>query len=128
MIAVVDKDSAGNETQRVEFTYDTFGRRLSKTVDGDATYFVYDRDNVILDFVEDGSDVVLAQRYLHGVDTDQVLAQESGTGEVVWHLSDHLGSIRDLVDNNGNSVNHYVYDSFGNVVSESGTVISPRLL
>ena len=58
---VVDKDSAGNETQRVEFTYDMFGRRLSKTVDGDSTYFVYDRDNVILDFVDDGNDVVLEQ-------------------------------------------------------------------
>ena len=81
MIAVVDKDSAGNETQRVEFTYDMFGRRLSKTVDGDATYFVYDHDNVILDFVEDGSDVVLEQRYFHGARVDQVLAQESGTGE-----------------------------------------------
>ena len=124
LIAVVDKDSAGNETQRVEFTYDMFGRRLSKTVDGDATYFVYDRDNVILDFVEDGSDVVIEQRYLHGTRVDQVLAQESGAGEVVWHLADHLGSIRDLVDNNGNSFNHFVYDSFGNVVSESGSVIS----
>ena len=44
LVAVVDKDNAGNETQRVEFTYDMFGRRLSKTVDGDGTYFVYDLD------------------------------------------------------------------------------------
>ncbi|MDJ0904073.1 MAG: hypothetical protein QNJ55_35325 [Xenococcus sp. MO_188.B8] len=38
LIAVVDKDSAGNETQRVYFTYDMFGRRLSKVVDEEATY------------------------------------------------------------------------------------------
>ena len=43
---------------------------------------------------------------------------------MVWHLAAHLGSVRDLVDNSGNSVNHFVYDSFGNVVSQSGTVIS----
>jgi RHS repeat-associated protein len=32
-----------------------------------------------------------------------------------------------LVDNDGNSVNHFVYDSFGNVVSESDTVLSRYL-
>ena len=105
-----------------------FGRRLSKTVDGDSTYFVYDRDNVILDFVDDGSDVVIDQRYLHGARVDQVLAQESVVGDVFWHLSDHLGSIRDLVDNTGNTVNHYVYDSFGNVVSMTGETVESRYL
>lgn len=33
-------------------------------------------------------------------------------------MSDHLGSVRDLVDNNGNAVNHYIYDCFDNVVSK----------
>ena len=99
-----------------------FGRRLSKTVNGEVTYFVYDRDNVILDFVDaDGiegeTEAELDKRYLHGTRTDQVLAQEDGAGDVNWHLADHLGSVRDLVDNSGNAVNHYVYDSFGNVVS-----------
>jgi RHS repeat-associated protein len=56
-----------------------------------------------------------------------VLAQEDGSGDVVWHLADHLGSVRDLVSNSGDSVNHFVYDSFGNVVSESGTIISRYL-
>jgi RHS repeat-associated protein len=128
LVAVVDKDAAGNETQRVEFTYDMFGRRLSKTVDGEATYFVYDRDNVILDFVENDSDVVLDERYLHGDRVDQVLAQDDGKGDVIWHLSDHLGSVRDLVDSDGNSVNHFVYDSFGNVLDETDDTIDTRYL
>ena len=128
LIAVVDKDSAGNETQRVEFTYDMFGRRLSKTVDGDAIYFVYDRDNVILDFVDSGSDVVLEKRYLHGARVDQVLAQEDGNGDVIWHLTDHLGTVKDLVDSSGVVVNHFVYDSYGNVVSQTDEMVVSRYL
>ena len=133
LVAVIDKDSAGNETQNVEFTYDMFGKRLSKTVDGEATYFVYDRDNVILDFadadgIEGETEAELDQRYLHGERVDQVLAQENGAGDVNWHLADHLGSIRDLLDNNGNTVNHYVYDSFGNVVSQTGETVISRYL
>jgi RHS repeat-associated protein len=133
LVAVVDKDSEGNETQKVEFTYDMFGRRLSKTVDGEATYFVYDRDNVILDFVDaDGIEgearAELEERYLHGIETDQILAQEDTTGEVIWHLSNHLGTIRDLVNNDGELINHLTYDSFGNVISETDDTIDTRYL
>lgn len=133
LVAVTDKDSSGNETQTVEFTYDMFGKRLSKIVDGEATYFVYDRDNVILDFVDaDGiegeGEAELDKRYLHGERVDQVLAQEDASGDVTWHLADHLGSVRDLVDNDGNTVNHYVYDSFGNVVSQTSETFISRYL
>jgi RHS repeat-associated protein len=37
-------------------------------------------------------------------------------------LTDHLGTVRDLVNNNGGVVNHFTYDSFGKVLSASGTV------
>ena len=51
--AVIDKDSSGTELQRVEFTYDAFDRRISKTVQDAAgevvTTFVYDREDVVLE-------------------------------------------------------------------------------
>ncbi len=71
----------------------------------------------------------LTNRYLFG---DMVLADEqlpsggigltsvsSTTGNVLWPLADHLGSIRDLVDSSGVIREHVVYDSFGNRLSES---------
>ncbi|MFM6603607.1 MAG: RHS repeat domain-containing protein, partial [Dolichospermum sp.] len=70
---------------------------------------------------------VLDTRYLHGAGVDQVLAQESA-GNVEWHLTDHLGTIRDLVNNSGAVVNHFVYDSFGQVISESNPVFDTRYL
>ncbi|WP_342596956.1 peroxidase family protein [Cyanobacterium aponinum UTEX 3222] len=126
LVAVTDFDSDNNVLQTVEFSYDMFGQRLSKLVDGVATYFVYDRDDVILDFVDDGSGIELDMRYLHGNQVDEVLAQEDGNGDVVWLLRDYLGTIRDLVDNTGDVVNHLTYDSYGNVVSETDATVDSR--
>ncbi|WP_342596963.1 RHS repeat-associated core domain-containing protein [Cyanobacterium aponinum UTEX 3222] len=126
LVAVTDFDSSGNVLQVVELSYDMFGQRLSKVVDGVATYFVYDRDDVILDFVDDGNGVELDMRYLHGNQVDEVLAQEDGNGDVVWLLTDHLGTIRDLLDNTGDVVNHLTYDSYGNVVSETDATVDSR--
>jgi len=84
--------------------------------------------NVILDFLDpDGEEetesLALAKRYLHGAAVDQLLAQEdvtesiSSADRVLWPLSDHLGTVRDLVQNDGTLGEHYEYDSFGNVAS-----------
>ncbi|MFM6776107.1 MAG: RHS repeat domain-containing protein, partial [Dolichospermum sp.] len=139
LVAFVDKDATGKETQRVEFTYDALNRRIAKAVDTnpqDTTppvvrQFIYDGQNILLEFVDsDGAGAnqpVLDTRYLHGAGVDQVLAQESA-GNVEWHLTDHLGTIRDLVNNSGAVVNHFVYDSFGQVISESNPAIDTRYL
>jgi len=39
-------------------------------------------------------------------------------GNTLWALTDHLRSVRDLVDNNGVIREHNVYDSFGRLVRE----------
>ena len=83
---------------------------------------------MILDFVDSGSDVVIEKRYLHGARVDQVLAQEDGNGDVIWHLTDHLGTVKDLVDSSGTVVNHFVYDSYGNLVSQTDETVVSRYL
>ena len=84
---------------------------------GTTTRFVYDRDNVALEFT--GS-AIPSVRYLHGTMVDQVLAQEK-SGQTSWMLTDQLGSVRDLVSNAGAVVGHFTYDSFGQVVSAAST-------
>jgi RHS repeat-associated protein len=132
LVAVRDKQ-AGMETQHIEYTYDIMNRRVAKSVDSDGdasttattTRFVYDGDNVLLEF-DGSSSSIPGTRYLHGPNVDQVLAQESSSN-TVWHLADHLGTIHDLVGNNGAVVNHYTYDSFGNVVdSMSDATVDTR--
>ena len=132
LLAVVDKAAGGQETQRVEFTYDAFDRRITKQVGDKITDFVYDGQDVYADFVDNdgngGKPPVLDKRYLHGPGTDQILAQEDANGKVLWDLTDHLGSVSDLVDNSGAVQNHIIYDSFGNVLSQSNPDASSRYL
>ena len=66
------------------------------------------------------------ERFLHGLQIDQVLAQENAGGEVLWALGDHQGSVRMLLDNDGNVVNNITYDAFGNITVESNPEVNFR--
>ena len=63
-----------------------------------------------------------------GVDSVMgVLGQEAVTiqgsaGTTTYALADNLGSVRDIANTSSVVVDHIVYNSFGNVVYESGTV------
>jgi RHS repeat-associated protein len=146
LVQVTDKDAHGNPTMIAKYTYDADDRRISKTVDtspqdavpGITTYFVYDREDVLLEFVDTdgpgGNPPVLSLRYLQGPGIDQVLAQEdvrvdiNSPTRVLWLLPDPLGSTRDLVDQTGRVRNHIVYDAFGRVLSQTNPAFSTRYL
>ena len=82
-----------------------------------------------------GQTARLLNRFLYGDVVDQVLADEqyavntgpsvfattagATSGNTLWTLSDHLGSVRDVVDNNGVIRQHVVFDSFGRRLSET---------
>jgi RHS repeat-associated protein len=55
-----------------------------------------------------------------------VLAEETPAGDTQWALTDHQGSVRDVIDNSGAVLNHLVYDSFGQVTSESDPAVDFR--
>ena len=144
LIRVTDKDNGGIATQRVNYAYDTLDRRIAKAIDVDGdgaggetvTHFVYFGDDVLLEFTDpDGSGITvptISARYLHGPATDQVLAREDYSGGVsqgvLWHLSDNLGTVRDLANHAGTVVNHIKYDAFGNVINQSGPLQTTRYL
>ena len=127
------KNSGGTITKEIEYGYDLFGRRISKTIDWDGAgsgsaeevHYIYDGDDILLAFDESGD---LTNRYLHGPAVDQILADEQVTsltsaGDVLWPLADNLGSVRDIVDSTGAVENHLTYDAFGNVTSETDDTV-----
>jgi RHS repeat-associated protein len=135
-VSVVTTDSQAVALQEVEFAYDAYDRRVEKRVDLNAdsiweSYerFVYDGEHIALVFDEAGS---LTNRYLHGPAIDQILADEQLTsgllapGDVVWPLTDHLGTVRHLADSAGNIINDRVYDSFGQLLSETNPSVAHR--
>ena len=132
LVTVIDRDAAGAQTQAVSYTYDGLNRRISAAVTTAAgtttTYFVYDgSSNVLLEFQSSaGSQApVLTEHNLFGPAVDQILAQDAGAGKVSWLLADDLGSIRDVVNSAGAEIDHLVYDSYGNLLSQTNPAAPP---
>jgi RHS repeat-associated protein len=129
-----------NLSKHFIYTYDVYNRRITTSVNNGlttggltvVTQNVYDQnDNIILQM--DGAEN-LTNRYLYGPQPNQILADEQigGTtnGQVLWALADNLGTVRDLVrlmpGTSGDTLtiaNHLVYDSFGNVISETREIV-----
>src|SRR5262249_39718061 len=61
----------------------------------------------------------LEHTYLYGQTAGAPAARTDGSGNTNWYLTDRLGSVRDVVNTSGTTVDHLAYDSFGNVTSES---------
>jgi RHS repeat-associated protein len=120
--------------------YDLWGRRIAKLLDTDGdndydseTHYIldgerYERgnpgDHIVLTF---DANEDLINRYLYGPAVDQILADEpvtstSTAGNVLWPLTDNLGTIRDIAT----ITNHLQFGSFGNVTSESNSTIEHR--
>ena len=121
----------------VDYEYDAFNQLIFREMDPDGatgsedhlkTSFIYDNGQVVLQFDKTGSgdadDADLSHRYLWGPGVDQLLADEQvssleSAGEVLWAIADNQGSIKDVIDSNGDLRVHRVFDTFGNVVDET---------
>ena len=124
--------------QVVEYTYDYLDRRIARTLDSDGdgtvdeyTYQLHRGDELAMEFSDqDGLegetyDPELAHRYLYGAAVDQILAVENASGDVLWGLADHEGTIRDVVQHDGQDTvlaNHVQYDSFGNPTESTAPI------
>ena len=118
LASVLFKDALGGVTKTIDYIYDGDNQRIGKRIDGVVTErYVLDRNQIALVFDGNGSQT---HRYLYGTQVDQVLADETATG-MVWALADRQGTVRDLVDNSGNIIEHLIYDSFGKLSNASTT-------
>jgi RHS repeat-associated protein len=127
----------GDPTEVVDYLYDVENRWIGENIDsnGDGQLdhqirFAYDGDQIVLQF-ENGSGTLdasnLSHRYtwLPGA-VDQLMSDEQVSDKVVWTLGDNQGTIKDLavMDSGVTSVvNHRVYDSYGNLVSQTNSAV-----
>jgi RHS repeat-associated protein len=61
-----------------------------------------------------------------GQNVDQLVARETPTGTVGWYLTDRLGSVRDIVNDSGQVLDHIDYDAFGNITVETNPALGGR--
>jgi len=110
-------------SETVEFAYDPFGRRIEKKTSAKTTRFAYDREDIVAEY--DGANVLQAS-YIHGPNIDEPLQMKRG-GVTYFYQRDGLGSIASLSNNTGIKQKTYRYDSFGNIIAETGTVENPYI-
>lgn len=101
-----------HQLSTINCSYDPFGKRLSKTVDGVTIYYLYDNEDIIAEYDNAGT---LTRSYIHGQGIDEPLVMtNAATSTNYYYLSDGLGSITEIQDSTGTTVEKYRYDSFGN--------------
>ncbi len=120
MTSAVEKNSGGTTLEQVTYTYDALDHRIGVDTNGTQMWTVYDGQgadaNPYADFNGSGT---LLTRYVSGPAVDELFARTSSGGTTAWYLADRLGSVRDIVSTSGTSIDHVVYDSYGNILSES---------
>lgn len=111
--------SAVTPSKTVAFYFDSFGKRLSKTVGGTAIWYFYDNEDIVAEYDSSGT---LLRSYVHGQGIDEPTKMTNHiTGINYYYLIDGLGSITEIQDNVGTTVEKYSYDSFGNVTLKDNT-------
>jgi RHS repeat-associated protein len=139
LIKVTNKNNFGSVTKTVEHGYDAANQWIKRVVDPDGaatsaaieqTIFIHEDGQVVLEFDKTGTGNLetsnLSHRYLWGPAVDQLLADEvvnsladAELNERLWALPDHLGTIRDMVDDDGTVRKHIVFDSYGRITGET---------
>jgi RHS repeat-associated protein len=139
----------GPLTTDILYAYDLFNRlvrvTLHTTDNGPLTtdtFHIYDGerwergnagDHLALAFDGNGD---LTNRCLHGPAVDQILADEqldslTTPGDVLWPLTDNLGTVRDLAaydyaTGDTTVVNHRTYTAFGEILDQTDPTIHHR--
>jgi RHS repeat-associated protein len=96
----------------ISYKYDGLGRRIEKNVDGKITRYVYDNEDIILEYDGEGN---LIAEYIHGPGIDEPLMMKRDN-QTYYYIADALGSIRALVDTQGFIRQMYEYNAFGEIV------------
>ncbi|HWO00299.1 MAG TPA: RHS repeat-associated core domain-containing protein, partial [Blastocatellia bacterium] len=102
--------------QNIDYGYDGLGRLASRSVGGLTTNFLYSGSEIVLDKASDGSSI----DYLAGLGVDEKLRQ-SGAGDPLYFVQDHLLSVAALTDATGSVVERNQYEPFGNTATSGLT-------
>jgi RHS repeat-associated protein len=145
------RDTTGAVVLLAVYQYDVFGNRIEKSVDFDGdgpnaavvTRYVLDgwnnskptpigNEHFDIHAELDGANQLIA-RYLHGDEFDQTFARvdlraANASERVLWYLTDHLNSVRLVLDESGGVLDQIAYDAFGNIVARLNPLVDHPLL
>jgi RHS repeat-associated protein len=126
MTSAVEKTSSGTVLQSEQYTYDVEGRLIGVNVNGtQQRWTVFDGSNPYMDF--NGAGMAVTMWYVTNPSAyGTFYARVSASGSTNWYVTDMLGSVRQIVDTGGNTLDAIVYDPWGNIVNESNAANGDR--
>jgi RHS repeat-associated protein len=101
------------------YAYDPFGRRVSKTVNGVETKYLYQDENV----ARESNEGETAQ-LINGLGLDEHFARTTSAG-VDSYFTDALGSVVALAAEGGDLATEYTYSPFGAATATGATSSNP---
>ncbi len=102
-----------NPGTTASYKYDPFSRRIEKNVNGIITKYLYDGEDIVIEY--DGNGNMIA-KYTHGLGIDESLSMEKN-GQSYYYHQDGLGSITALTDGVGDLAHRYEYNAYGKITS-----------
>jgi len=109
-----------NSANNANYVYNTFGARISKTVNGATEGYIVDGANIIADYQLVSGNWNLASSYVTPF-LDQNLLTTRGS-DTYYFVHDGLGSVRQLLNAQCSTLNAYDYTAFGESLNWSVTV------
>ena len=142
LVGVVLKNNSNAKKKELLYDYDHLNRLVRRKADNDGNgavdqtdVYVHDGYQIVLQFSAASSANLaatnLAKRHLWGVNPDELLADETVSGGVLWAATDHLDSVRDLLRLSGSTTsvaNHLTYNAFGVLVSKSSATATDNTM
>jgi len=116
--------------QIAQYTYDLYGRRIQKTVNGIVTNFLWDEDNISLEYTDNNQPI---RRYVYGVGMDNVeghfeyaeaTSNPFATDHRGWYtyIKDQVGTIYKTFSHERQVISSTkTFDAFGNIISQTGS-------
>jgi RHS repeat-associated protein len=124
MIGATVRTAGGVIVNDLSYRYDIINRRIARTVNGQTLYTSFNGEDVWADYNAAGATVA---RYLLGDGIDNLIARWRDSDGVAWYLTDHLGTIHDLLSDDGQSIiNHLNYNAFGQMLGQSNSQSTDR--
>jgi len=114
---------------QARFVYDACNRQVSRTVDGQTTFFIWDNWSLLAEYQVSAGTPVRVARYVLGPRLDELIVQQKTVQPTPTYFhEDALGSTYLLTVASGAAVERYSYTAYGEVsaFSDSGApVVKP---
>ena len=142
LVGVVLKNNSNAKKKELLYDYDHLNRLVRRKADNDGNgtidqtdVYAHDGYQIALQFSAASSANLaatnLSRRYLWGDNQDELLADETVSGGVLWAATDPLGSVRDLLRLSGSTTsvaNHLTYNAFGMLMSKTSTTAADNTM